>query len=167
MSFSTLLAGEIVPASKWATLFGEVRPLYARKTADQTVNNSTTLVNDTELFVSVAANAEYDMELAAVQNSNATANFKLNFVLPAGATWVTGIFDLGSSAANEQFGVQTTAGPALGITGAAADAVVWIKAKLIIAGTSGTVQFQWAQNTANASNTIVRAGSTLVLRRLA
>lgn len=147
----------------WVGVPAAVGAAFAYKTADETVNNSSTLQDDDELFVEVAANAVYKLSLLAAQNSGATPGFKLNFTLPAGASWLLGSFDCGSSAATEQFGITT--GSVTGITGVGADSLVIIDA-LISTANAGTVVFQWAQNLADASNTVVRAGSSLTLTRM-
>ena len=136
----------------------EAAPLFALKTSDETVNNSSALQNDDALFLTVAVNTTYDLELWVLQSSGATPNFKLDFTLPAGATWRGGHFDCN----NTQIGIMTTAAVS-GVTGTGADAYVMLKALISIGGTAGTVQLRWAQNTANASNTIVRANSRLKL----
>jgi hypothetical protein len=48
-----------------------------------------------------------------------------------------------------------------------ADQVILVQGILIVSSTSGNLQFQWAQNTANASNSSVKANSYLLLRRVA
>jgi hypothetical protein len=157
----SLSAGTTPTAAQWQTLL----PAFVRKTSDQTVNNSNVLVNDSQLVVSVSAGAVYRMSLLALQNSGATPGFKFAFTMPAGATFLNGYFDCGSSQANRQFAVVGAGGTG-GVTGAAADSVVKVEATILIGGTAGSVQFQWCQSTANASNTIVRAGSSLLLTQV-
>lgn len=157
------LAGEILTA---ANLNNNLDRAVVIKAADQTVNNSAALQNDTHLVLPVVANAKYWMYLGAVQNSNATANFKIDFTAPAATTWHFGFFDFGSSAANEQFGITNSLGAVAGITGAAANSVCQVTGWFVTGANAGNLQFRWAQDTANVSNTIVRAGSILLLLRL-
>lgn len=138
--------------------------LFVLKGSDEIVNNSAALQNDDALVLAVSANATYLLRCHIVQNSGATPGFKVDVTMPAGASWKPGTFDCGSSAANEQTGVMSTAAIS-GITGAAADAFVDFEAVVVISATSGNVQVRWAQNTANASDTTVRAGSWLELAR--
>ncbi len=138
--------------------------LFVLKGSDEIVNNSTTLQNDNELVLAVVANATYLLSCQMIQNSGATPAFKLDLTMPAGATWKPGWFTCGASAAAEQTGVMST--PAInGVTGAGADAFVKFEAVVVISSTSGNIQVRWAQNTANASDTTVRAGSWLELAR--
>ena len=157
-------AGAKLRASVLSSLITEVRPVSALKVGDQTVNNSSTLVNDTNLFCSVVANAWYAYELHLTQNSNATANFKINFTMPAGAVMIRSNY-LNTTGAAIQHAPFTGASIG-GLTGAAADAALDVWGSFTIGANAGTLQLQWAQNVANASNTIVRDGSFLVLRRL-
>lgn len=157
-------SGDEVPASYIQSLITEVRDVSALKLSDQTVNNSTTFVNDNDLFCALAASASYAYELHLTQNSNGTANFKLNFTLPAGATMVRSNY-WNATGAGGQHGsfTGTTVG---GLTGAAGDAALDMWGYLTTSTTTGNLQLQWAQSTANVSDTIVRSGSFLVVRRL-
>ena len=162
MTISQKAAGDEPSADDWNLFI----PTWSLKTSDETVNNSATLQNDDALFGAVAASATYLLRCHIVQNSGATPGFKLSVSLPSGATWYPGKFICGSAVANQQFGVMSTAAIS-GITGAAANSVVDFEAAIVISTTAGSAQLQWAQNTANGSDTIVRAGSWLHLERVA
>jgi hypothetical protein len=157
-------SGDEVPASYVQALITEVRPLSALKVGDQTVNNSATLVNDANLAVSLAASAAYGIELHLVYNSNASANFKANWSLPAGATFVRQQY-LAAAGAATQHSTSTLA-TVSGYTGTGADAALDIWAYVTTSTTAGTLQLQWAQASANVSDTIVRDGAFLIVRRL-
>lgn len=166
MAFTTISAA----GAKWrgetaSDLITEVRPVFARKTSDETVNGSAALQDDNELTVAVEASATYLLELHLIQNSGATPGFKLSFSIPTGATWVSGSYNAGSSVANEQFGVMPLVGLS-GITGAGANSLLIVRSLITISTTAGSVTLQWAQNTSNASDTIVRSGSWLRLMRV-
>src|SRR3954462_15466322 len=59
----------------------------ARKSSDQSVTSSITLVNDSELFLPMVTNASYFYEawLLYTAGSN-TPDLRLNYFIPAGAT---------------------------------------------------------------------------------
>src|SRR5258705_9909942 len=57
----------------------------AFKTSTQTVNNSITLVNDTQLFISVAANTNCIFTSRFVYTSGTTPDIKFGFTYPVGA----------------------------------------------------------------------------------
>lgn len=160
-----LAAGVELLASTFNAKMKERAPVFARKTSDETVNGSDVLQDDNELTLAAEASVTYELFLHAVQNSGATPGFKLGFTLPSGATWVSGSFNVGSSAANEQFGLMPLTGLS-GLTGAGANSLVRVQAIITISTTPGSVTLQWAQNTSNASNTIVRAGSWMRLMRV-
>lgn len=159
----TFLAGQEPTAGQWQTLL----PLFARKTSDQTVNNSATFQNDNAIFVSVAANAVYDCHFHFIFNSGATPSLKTQFTAPSGATMTNWTFFLpnGSGVAVES--IANTAAGVNGITCNGTDLPGDYFGLLITGANAGTFQLQWAQTTANASNTILRATSYLILRQVA
>lgn len=147
----------------------------ARKSADQIVNNSTTLVNDTHLSFSVLANDVWFFQAWLVIDSGTTPDIKFGWTLPASATMRWGYLGADPAASLPAWqGVGGTA-PTLATTGTVVQAGsgagtaigTAFAAIAAIAGTAGTVQLQWAQNTLNASDTKVLANSALVGCRLA
>lgn len=136
------------------------------KTSDQTVNNSSSLTNDTQLTVAVVANAVYRLESHFWFNSNTTANFKWQYAIPTAATYslgVTGYDITGVLVSNGNFD-QTIV---LTAQSGGVDKHGSVYAIVTIGANAGNVVMKWAQNTANASNTIVRAGSHMTLTRIA
>jgi hypothetical protein len=145
---------------------------YIRKTADQTVNNSITLVNDLLLVASVAANAIYTFDLFLVYDSvTATPDLKMAFTSPTSSTLIWVPYALSASATTrtdtidvkEVVGSGTTTNTG---TVAGSSAVICPRGVLRTAGTAGTLQFQFAQATATVENTVVRADSYLSLLRV-
>jgi hypothetical protein len=166
MAYTTIpVAGAKLRASVLSSLVTEVRPLSARKTIDETVNNSATMQNDDELFVAVAANSVYELNLRIQYNSNATADFKYGFTFPAGTTmqYTQTVYGVGIAVLNT-FEQDQTSTP--GIEGQAAIKGILITGVVITSSTAGTLQLQWAQNTANVSNTLLKAGSHMRLQKL-
>lgn len=157
-------AGSKLRGSVLNSLITEVRGVYARKTADETVNNSNTLQNDDHLFVAVAANAVYDWKLVLHYNSGTTPDLKIGWTVPTSTTMVWGgvIIDTSGAitvaAALTQSSVQ-----AIGGTGSNAFQV--FTGTVVTSTTAGTLQMQWAQNTTNLSDSKILAGSELTLIR--
>jgi hypothetical protein len=142
-------------------------PIFVRKTSDETIASNATLQNDDVLLAAVVASAVYEFRLRAVINSGTTPDFKMGWTFPSGLTMTYDLFEgeTAGTAANVIQGpyVQTDV-PPISTTG---NDQPWIAHGLVIvSSTAGTLQWQWAQNTSTASNTIVRAGSYLLLRRL-
>lgn len=143
-------------------------PLAAVKVADQSVTSNTTLVADTELFVPLAASVSYvfhcflDYEGAAT----GTGDIKWNFAVPAGATvrYTYANFSPGGASTSGNLVSGTTVASA-GTNGAGNLKGVLMFGTVIVAGTSGNMQLQWAQNTSSGTSTIMHAQSCLMLQR--
>jgi len=146
-----------------ATALQRVVPLFAFKVADEIVNNSTTFQDDDELFFTLEANAVYEGNLHVVYNSGTTPDLKWQFTKPSGATQTDWSFLGYSTASALTYGTGGESATAGGLGGkTTADAY-----GLITTTNAGTLRLQWAQNTANASNTTIYAGSYLRCLRVA
>lgn len=167
MTFITLPSWGVEPVTAadlqaMVNATSELRPVFKRKTSDETVNNSATLQNDDHLFLSVAASTTYELDGVLHYNSGTTPDFKFGWTVPTGLTMkytvqaVSGSFN--------GFSQDQTTIPA--IDGQGVDVAAVLTGIVIVSTTAGTLTLQWAQNTANASNTIVRAGSYLRLRKV-
>jgi hypothetical protein len=134
---------------------------YTIKAADETVNNSATLQNDDDFAPSLDANSEYFIELWLHVDTNTTARFKFAWDIPAGATIIAAGVSVtranNNDTGTERQTVDATGAPIAFASGQPGTAYLF--ATITTAGTAGTAQFQWAQNTANASDTKVLADS--------
>lgn len=152
----------ILQAQILAQLEGESSglPLAAVKTADETVNNSTTLQNDDHLVVVLEANSYYaftgGFDLDA---SGGTVSGKVAFTVPSGATVVWQSDGEGISVTGSGTGEQIGTGgfrrmmPVTGI--------------VYTAATAGNLQAQWAQDSAEAADLVMKKGSWLRAEKLA
>jgi len=139
------------------------RNKIALKTADETVNNTTTTQDDDHLVVALGANETWILRYFIKYNSNTTANFKYNTVVPSGATY-SALFqgdNTGGFVEHYRSSSNQT------VDGKAADWAFLEEVVVKTSSTAGNVVFQWAQNTANASDTKVLIGSNIVAHRLA
>jgi len=138
-------------------------PRIVTKTAVQTVNNSTVLVNDSALTFGMAASRTYKWKLTAFYDTTIAADFKYRITGPAGPTAVRfatsnklpsggnlNAMDVAYSAADVAMAAAAGTGGAIMIEGIVQNGA-----------TAGAFLFQWAQNAADATNTNVLAGSTL------
>lgn len=157
-------AGAKLRGSVLSAIINESRIIPVRKLLDQTRTNNT-LTNDTELFVPVVATGVYLLESHIVQNSGTTPDFKVGWTFPTGLTmsWRCIAVDTTSAIVSTGGFDQTTV---VSFGGIAGDAHISLYGTVTAGANAGTLQLQWAQNTTNASNTIVRAGSTLWLTRI-
>jgi hypothetical protein len=168
MPIPTWSVGQVLAA---ADVNSWMVPLAAYKAIDQSVTSSTTLVNDTQLLVTVAANAVYAFDCFLNFEGSATIGqgIKWQVTVPAGA-------------ALRYHGVYTRSSDQGNITGdtyAGADVVAAIghgsgnncgasmNGTLFTSAAGGTVQIQWAQAASSATPTIVHDHSHMLLRRIA
>lgn len=138
-----------------------VMPFVSKtKTADETQNNAVnptaTLQNDDQLFFSIGANETWNYRFVLHANANATPDIKFAVTAPVGATCQVGAIDAEGAAAVGNLGCGTSTGL---ITGNTANDIYEVTGSITNGANAGTVQLQWAQNTANVANTIVRSGS--------
>lgn len=153
-----------------------ITPGFIYKSADETINNQSTLQNDDALFWPVEANERwaFDMLLRLTGNSvNADWKFKFD-TLPSGSmTWgvqaAQADFSPGSLAAVPVASTPSTAlgaGDTITVGGKSGAHLVRIVGTVGLGATGGTIQFQWAQGTAQPENSTVNARSWINLRRL-
>jgi hypothetical protein len=132
---------------------------FVKKTATESVTNSTTLQNDDELVLPVVANAVYKVELALIFDGvSGSGGLKMAWTAPAGASMAWG--DVNFAAAQSP---GTTVSRNTGGAGVNVIQTVW--GTLTTAGTAGSLQLQWAQVTANGTATRVFPGSYLEIER--
>lgn len=131
-------------------------PTIVEKQSNQTVNNSVTLVNDTALFFAMAASRRYYWVLRFRFDADSTPDIKITFTVPSGAE--------GQHRRDLDNNTELNYGATGSLTGSTGNprqgfSTGWVKT----GGTVGNLQFQWAQNTADASDTIVKEGSVLLV----
>jgi hypothetical protein len=138
-------------------------------TATQTVNNTTTLVDVTQLAVYLAASESVFFEAVVRHNGDSTADIKIAFVAPAGATirWDNdqSIYIAAGDAVTIS-NAETSEGATRAFGAAAGTRTITIRGWVVMSTTAGALQMQFAQNTATVADTSILAGSTLrVLRQ--
>lgn len=148
-----------------ASTINNIAGLYAPKNSNQSIASNTTLQNDTALFVPVLANKTYEFALRLLYNGvgGGGGELKFGWSVPSGTTMVWGL----------NYAVAPTLGLALvygtqssvlagGANGTGNPLPLWMSGFITTSGTTGNVQFQWAQNTSNATATTVMIGSRLI-----
>lgn len=139
-------------------------PIVALKTADQTVNNSTTLVDDNHLFIPMGANETWHFQGSLEISGSVPADHKMAMAIPAGCTglWTSTISN--NHITDVPLLTTVVVFPTLGVT---------IRmhrqffCKVVNGGTAGDFQVQWAQNGLDVSDLTVYSGSSLIGWRLA
>lgn len=170
MTAPTWSVGQVLTASDVNTWFV---PQEVTKSGGQTVTSSTTLVNDTQLVLPVAANAQYALDLFLWYDGGTfgSSDMKCTFALPTGSTCIVQALAYnagGSSPGNdiERLSWQSPFSIILGTEGTGTARGATIRGSLTTSSTSGSCQFQWAQNTSNGTATTVHSGSYLKLDRV-
>jgi hypothetical protein len=164
------LTEHVYDGSAWQFLRGVDR--FVRKTSDEIVNNSATLQNDDQLVIAVSANSRYRLELMLICSSSTTADIKGGWTGPSGATLTWGTFaphraQTTITSASTSVNLLAIGGVAdMAGFGTSSNALYVLRGVLNVSSTAGNLQFQWAQSTADATNTTVRANSVLSVRRL-
>lgn len=150
---------------------------YVRKTADESVTSSTTLQNDNELLLAASANCTYTFRvwIMATDATDANGDIKFGFTFPTGATChfsgkgphsllASGAFGDGEYIARN----TATSGSSVATYGLTTSVIgIELTGLLIVGGTAGNLQLQWAQNSSDANATTVQAGSFMTLERVA
>lgn len=143
----------------------KTNPIFIQKRSVQVVNNSTTLVNDSELFMSLDDDQTLNFELDLFVDGDAAADIKFAFTAPSGATirWapVNGI-KVDTSLNVAQQGVTSVSGTSVDF-GTNGSGIINIKLVGYVEtnGTSGNLQFQFAQNAAVVADTRIRPESIM------
>ena len=129
------------------------------KTADESVNNSEVLQDDDELFFTPTINKTYYIQYFAYAEATAVADFKEAWTIPTGATmtrfsgdWDTQVKDAVT---------DTTTPVSKGMNTLVRTYTYYMR--LIMDSTAGNVNFQFAQNTQEVSDTKCLKGATIIV----
>lgn len=150
--------------------------LFVRKPANESVTSSATLQDDNDFAFAVAANAIYTLQTyiiysGAIDGGTGAGGLKMQFTGPAGAgmTWTNFGANVSGGVTNYNVVAEGLAAgaPRSVPTNAGTTMTCQPKGTLVTSGTSGTLQFRWAQNTSNATATVVGINSWMRLKRVA
>jgi len=130
------------------------------KTADETVNNSATLQTDDELSFPVEANTVWVVHYYLWVTTTDPAFFRTNISVPAGADYYGKGYQSFSS------GILVFSPGVDLVTSYLTPKLIFTHALVRVGVNAGTVHLQWAQKTADASDTVVEAGSSMVAIRM-
>ena len=133
------------------------------KTADETVNNNNSTQADDALLVALGANETWILRYFIKYNSNTTADFRYNISVPSGATYDA--LTKSDDDSGPRFYHRSSSDE--NVAGKGTDWSFTFDAVVKTSSTAGNVVFNWAQYTANASDTKVLLGSNIVAHRLA
>ena len=151
--------------SAWVEI--QIAPTIKNKTADETVNNSTTLQDDNDLVVAILANETWIVEMVLLVTTDIGADFKLQVNGPtASAGYVTAItprYEAGAPANLISGGAAL--GSPISLAGSATAYTVKVTAIVRNGANAGNITLQWAQDAAVVADTKVLTDSYLVAMR--
>jgi hypothetical protein len=174
---TSVQAGNVTSANVDATDYvGSTRFIY--KSANEIVNNSTTLQDDDALFFTGKANAVYivscDLMWGQAGGSASAMDAKVGFGVPSG-NW-----DMGVHASDQAIAAASSVAQleALAQVGAVAASITIgihnsnnsyarVFGRINMGATGGKVALRWAQNGLVAFDLTLRAGSVMTVRRVA
>jgi len=167
MAVPTWSVGQVLTASDVNTWFVDI---VRNKPTDEGPITTTTLQNDNDLQLPLAANSAYELDgyLAATGATLGNGDIKLGLTGPAGVTFRFSTFGysvLGSPPATGNSGATASGTTSVGVNGGSASTVL-VKGWVTTSSTAGTLILQWAENTPSGTGTSVLAGSWLKARRI-
>jgi hypothetical protein len=139
-----------------------------RKTTNQIVNDSATLVNDSQLKTNLVSSETVYFEATIRYNSDPAADIKIAFAGPVGTTirWDnSGSIYVGVADTVAVSSAEVTESGSRVFGAAAGVRTINISGYAQVGSTSGELQMQFAQNTATAANTTVFFNSVLKVFR--
>lgn len=166
---------EVYDGTNWVSEYSRSMFAMVRKTANQSVSSGTTgttLVSATDLVATLPTAGIFGFRAALFYDSPDAADIKFAFPTIAGMTGTYGIHGISTAGAGGvgtgQFSATTTFGTALicGGVGAGNGLLALIFGEVTMGGTGGALQLQFAQNTADAGNTTLRARSRMEVWRV-
>lgn len=139
------------------------------KASDETVTNSTTMQDDNDFSITVVSGKKYVVRaMLVLVSASAAGDFKVGFTHPGGDTTFTAQgpnnADLasGSNSNGEWVARIDSASPTSSIPVGSSASVTAVAVDLYYNCTAnGTLKLQWAQNSANATGTTMKAKSWL------
>jgi len=154
------------------------RSLYAdlfRSTDSAPINNSTVLVSDASLVTALPTTGRFNFDLTLFYDSANAADLKVTFTFPAGATARWGCIAPSNAVSTligtAFWGTVTASGTTVVFggsgTGSTNTVMALARGTVVMGGTSGNLQLQYAQQTADPTDTVVRAQSRLHVWRRA
>lgn len=146
---------------------------YIRKPADETVNNSTALQNDDDLVVALPAAGTFQFELDLLYAASTVADIKFAFTWPALAQAAWNAMGLATTATTSTGDITvatiSASGSSVAFGGVAAGSPIPLRifGDIVMGGTAGNLQLQWAQQNLEVSNALVVSRSNMRVWRVA
>lgn len=164
------LAGQTVTASMLRSML----PQTVRKTADESRSATTTFADDTHLVFAAEASAVYTMVGWIKYFASTTPDIKMQFSVPSGClgewAWLMpGATTAGTTTTGYSIRTDTNdvAGSRTGYGTSDTNMFTPISGIFRMSTTAGNIALQWAQNTSDATATVLFTDSWLQYTRIA
>jgi hypothetical protein len=158
-------AAEVGPIR--AVFLDGYRHLGTYKPSNTTRTATTTLAADPHLTLPVEVSAVYAVIARLAVESPTTADFKWDWSIPAAATLNRYSYLISGTHGTLATATSTANMATNGSPGAGVGDALTLSGTLIMSSTAGSITLRWAQNTSDAGNTILLAGSSLTMVRIA
>ena len=135
------------------------------KTADEIINNSTTLQNDDELKYALEASTVYVIEAYIYCVAAGDTGIKIGASVPAGCTIRMNRVGTQNSGSSTVIQRDSTVNIHARLDNANTK-IVKVTFLLLNGVTAGNFQLKWAQSTAVVANTTVKIGSAIIITKL-
>ena len=142
-----------------------VQHLAVRKTSDQSVTSSTTLVDDSALVLPVLASEIWQFKFFVVYGAGATGDIKVAFTFPTGGDFRLSLLaaDAAGTLLMQTASSTTSPTPTISLkgNGITTYATIPFEGVYVNGGTGGNVTLQFAQVVSDATAATIKAQSTL------
>lgn len=173
MAMKTFNVGDVLGAADVTEYLENTR--FAVKPSDTSRISTTSLANDPDLVVVADANKYYDLLIQMVYNGPTAGGFKFDVTVPSGTVFTGIVYQVnnntggfGSAAVVSPTGITLAGVGGFHFTAVTAnDQGAYVRGTLDTAGTGGNVTVRWCQDTSTGTNTTLRMGSSIRLRRVA
>lgn len=165
---------EIYDTANWVSLHHRALYCDIRKPADETINNVAVDQADDALTVTVAANGgTFQFRIQFFYSTSTAADLRCRLNAPAAAVGRIGVAGIAAAGATDvsagsvtiESGTDLVVG-GLGV-GTANALMATLAGEVTIGANSGSLTFNWAQNAADPTNTVVYARSLFQVWRVA
>jgi hypothetical protein len=153
----------------------QIAPMAAVRSSTQSVASSTTLQADDTLLLQLEADTSYRVDLMLIYEGDTEGDADLQFALvgPSGSSGYGACIKInptGGATAIAEVTLQTSvpgSGTKCATLGSGTLAAAWCSMTVVTGADAGTLQLYWAQNTSDATATVMQVGSSLIAWELA
>ena len=151
---------------KWDLVMTTIQNTFTIfKLADQSVANSIALVDDTDFTFYATANTSYRIFISAIWTKVAinVTFYRVSLSMPSGDGFASGTIARAGGAAVRNIGAATNT--YIEPSGIEPQGQSTFEYLVKTGATAGQITFRWSQQTANATATILKEGSTMEVQR--